>query len=425
MEKNMKREPKTPEEKVTRYYWFYRLRNEGYSEEQIAKKLKQGSAAALYQKLRQDGFPVCEVCGAYSGNNGRCTEHIRRRKAQSRGEDVELLPAAESLIRLFGKDLDLLNRYSAELPFVWQHLEGERFMSMLSVRDDDPSGHYEKYLERYRKIAEEGSFSVLVVSEDEDLQRLRKMIEKRGIQAAVLSEEKDLDRLLKAAEDGSIRTIISKEEDLERLLKVAEQRGMRASRPDPEEEDSKRDEQLRKYRKWYEDLMGLHPDPTGYPPLTSSLYTHGSKPTPWEGFLYLITMHALMHDSVEPLLDALHPEPQKVDREQLYYKETVGPKGKVKKDGYIYNLKLYAERIAKTVCGAEVRTGHHPGEVSPEEMWGALNLIAPLAAEMGYSDKEIYWQLKEHLLDEEDRFLGVKYTVPEIKRLRNLFVMRG
>ena len=45
---------------------------------------------------------------------------------------------------------------------------------------------------------------------------------------------------------------------------------------------------------------------------------HGAGPAPWEGLVYLIAIHALMNESIDSLIDALHPRPREVDREKLY-----------------------------------------------------------------------------------------------------------
>lgn len=109
----------------------------------------------------------------------------------------------------------------------------------------------------------------------------------------------------------------------------------------------------------------------------------GASATPWEGLVPLIAVHAIMYETVDALIDVLHPDPSSVDREELY-----------KKKGYVDTLRTYAERLAKAVRGGEVRRGHHPGEVSDLDHWVALFLIEPLA-EKGYTDEQIYAQIKK------------------------------
>ena len=129
----------------------------------------------------------------------------------------------------------------------------------------------------------------------------------------------------------------------------------------------------------------------------------GASPTPWEGLVPLIAVHAIMYETVDVLIDTLHPDPSSVDRVELY-----------KKRGYVDTLRIYAKRLAKAVRGGKVRTGHHPGDVSDLDYWVAWFLIEPLAEE-GYSDEQIYAQLKK-----EHSSLVELYTVDDVARLRKL-----
>jgi hypothetical protein len=333
----------------------------GSSEDEIAEQLgfspEMGltSAEVMREQLRVWGLPdwvvYAEPPKAHDDQKARrepaaTQEEGKKRKVQSSGEMVEL-PLTVEAEPLFSRDLDLLERYLTELPFLIEFHERGLFTSMLVVRDD-AVGSLKEDLEHFRKRTEEGSTTETILSE---------------------------------------------------------------------EESSKRTEQYEKFRKWYREFMGWEPYPDTYPPLTSVLYTHGSKRTPWEGLERLIGVHMLLDGSIDTLIDALHPSPHEVDREKVYrdlFKE---------KHGYVTMLKTSAKQIAITVRGGKVRVGRQDEEDSPEEMWGALNLIGT-ATEMGYSDEEIYWELKEHFLDEEDRFWGVKYTPKEIKRLRNRYIFK-
>jgi hypothetical protein len=140
----------------------------------------------------------------------------------------------------------------------------------------------------------------------------------------------------------------------------------------------------------------------------SSAHPEGATAKPWEGLYFLIVIHALMNESVDSLIDALHPRAHEVDRAELY-----------KKRGYIGSMKTEAENLAKTVRGLEVKKGQIPGEVSDEEARMYWLQIHP-RVEQGYSNTEIYEELKKHFLDEENKFRGEKYTLEDIKRLRGL-----
>jgi hypothetical protein len=144
-------------------------------------------------------------------------------------------------------------------------------------------------------------------------------------------------------------------------------------------------------------------------PYTSSAHPKSATVTPWEGLTYLIAVHMLMNESADPLIDALHPRPQEVDRAELYKD----------KHGIVTMLKTTAKQLAKVVRGIKVRRGHHSGEVSEEEVWMYWFQIYPLVNK-GYSNEEIYKKLKEHYLDEAGRFRGKGYTLEDVKRLRKL-----
>jgi hypothetical protein len=122
-------------------------------------------------------------------------------------------------------------------------------------------------------------------------------------------------------------------------------------------------------------------------------------------------LYALLNESVDPLVERLHPKAAEVDQGKLY-------EGK---HAYVTELKSIAGKLAITVRGQEVSVAKGPGEISPEEMWVTLILIMPFA-EVGRSDKEIYEMFKEHFLDKDDKFGGEKYTVKDIQRLRKLLL---
>lgn len=139
----------------------------------------------------------------------------------------------------------------------------------------------------------------------------------------------------------------------------------------------------------------------------------GMGPTPWEGLVYLIAMHMLMGGSIDAMLEALHPNPDQVDREELremLYKD---------KHGYLTALKSSAEALAEVVRGGEVTSGRRD-RVSRQEMWVAWNLIQPLA-DKGLSNRQILRKLGEDpALEVANKALGEKLTTKEIGRLKLL-----
>ncbi len=86
------------DQRVIRYVKFYGFRMEQLPEAEVAHKLEAGSPAVLYQMLRQDGFPVCPICGATPEGPGHCDPPTtnRKRRARQGGGAKELPPAREA-----------------------------------------------------------------------------------------------------------------------------------------------------------------------------------------------------------------------------------------------------------------------------------------------------------------------------------------
>src|SRR5215213_5152590 len=95
--------PSKPDDRVLRYLRLCAERMHERTEDQIAHDLNFGSPAALYQKLNQDGFPVCPVCGETPAKPNHCKNvgQRQRRAKRGTGQALELPPArrAEDLFR--------------------------------------------------------------------------------------------------------------------------------------------------------------------------------------------------------------------------------------------------------------------------------------------------------------------------------------
>lgn len=143
----------------------------------------------------------------------------------------------------------------------------------------------------------------------------------------------------------------------------------------------------------------------------------GVGPAPWEGLIYLIALHALMNESIEPLLGRLHPKPDDVDLVDLHKKK--GKDG-AKLNGVVTNLRAYAAQLAKVMRGSKGGGGAPAPGLSRGEMWVAWDLIHPLAQE-GLSYEGIQGKLDEDgSLEVANKVLGYELTVAEIDRLKNL-----
>lgn len=142
----------------------------------------------------------------------------------------------------------------------------------------------------------------------------------------------------------------------------------------------------------------------------------GMEAAPWEGLVYLIAMHALMNDRLEPLFEALHPRPDEVDLADLHEKK--GKDGATH-NGVVTNLRAYAAQLAKVVRGGKGGSGRPVPGLSRAEMWVAWDLIHPLAQE-GLSYKGIQRKLDEDgSLEVASKVLGYELTVADIRRLNN------
>jgi hypothetical protein len=117
--------PKEPDKRVLRYVKFYDYKLKGMPDNEIAEKFKAPSAPALYRQLQDQGFPVCETCGAYSGRNTLCDNCAGKRKPQRGGDDGVELPPPSSAIELFAPVVDSLDL--VELTTLTHVYRNERF----------------------------------------------------------------------------------------------------------------------------------------------------------------------------------------------------------------------------------------------------------------------------------------------------------
>ncbi len=122
--------PETPNTQQTRYLTYLSWRRAGESIDQLARKYELGSASALYHVLRQDGFPVCEVCGDYTREAAHCEQQKdggKRRGRQGTGERVEL-PPAKVAMPLFEEVLDVLREAIEQLEGRKEYFQDGRFV---------------------------------------------------------------------------------------------------------------------------------------------------------------------------------------------------------------------------------------------------------------------------------------------------------
>ena len=153
-----------------------------------------------------------------------------------------------------------------------------------------------------------------------------------------------------------------------------------------------------------------------------SPYVHrGAGPTPWEGLTILIAVHALINEDLDRLVGALHDDPASVNLEELYKRSG---KGDATQDGVVTTLKKASAQLARIVRGIKSRRGQKHGKVLRSEVEIALDVKQ--LKEKGHSPEEIYRQLKEWRLVDEEYKVWVepkhgparkeKYTIEDVKR---------
>jgi hypothetical protein len=157
------------------------------------------------------------------------------------------------------------------------------------------------------------------------------------------------------------------------------------------------------------ELHGHDPDAEGF--LAHGLITKnpiGASPTPPRPLVMLIAAYALADRQIEPLLEALHPEPSQADRERirflLYARKR---KGGPDRDGLLRT----AEQLAIAICGGKIR-GAPPPDVPAVEH--ALACRITERREAGTPDEEIYQEMRHVGLSRNE------LTKEEFYRLANL-----
>lgn len=144
----------------------------------------------------------------------------------------------------------------------------------------------------------------------------------------------------------------------------------------------------------------------------------GASPIPWPGWIPLIALYALRNPSVEPLIQALHPDPASVDVEDLY--KARNEEG-ARSDGIVTELRIAAGKLAIVVRGGRLRRGAPAPGISSFDLWVKWRFIDPLRRK-GLAAEEIFAELKargrptKHVPTAE----GTAFTVEEIRRLASL-----
>jgi hypothetical protein len=175
--------PKVDSPKIRKYLKYCWALDTVVAVDKIANDLGYGSPQALYKSLIQNGFPVCEVCGATPVAPDHCKRLAKRRaKSANDGEVVELPPAREA-IPLFRQIIGLPNRfldgslysyiserglhsYAEDLRDLEEELHGKRFVSNKVFRPENGVG-FEGTLRRNDYSEEEWQQICEVLDQDQ------------------------------------------------------------------------------------------------------------------------------------------------------------------------------------------------------------------------------------------------------------------
>jgi hypothetical protein len=129
------------------------------------------------------------------------------------------------------------------------------------------------------------------------------------------------------------------------------------------------------------------------------IFSYEAARFPADPIVVLIGAYVLADKPLAPLLDALHPEPEQVDRQQLDILINGSGEGKKHVPGMWYR----AQQVAQLVRGGRVRSGRPPEKLSDKDVMTARRIaelkksrlgyeeIHQRLAALGYGRREIEW----------------------------------
>jgi hypothetical protein len=147
--------PKPPDARDLRYLKLVSGRQEGLDEEQIAKLAGEESPTFLYERISEDGHPICPKCGTTYVDETHCEIEqqvgtqgdVSTRRTRKSGP-VEELPLARDAIPLVREALENLARENEELKYRRDSRQGKhypyRIVSRGSVPDDERTAIVER-----------------------------------------------------------------------------------------------------------------------------------------------------------------------------------------------------------------------------------------------------------------------------------------
>jgi hypothetical protein len=123
--------PKSPDARDLRYLKLINGRRQGLTEEEIAKWAGEESPTLFYERIKEDGHPICSKCGTTYVDETHCeveptAKRGGGRKARSSGPATQLPPVSNAT-PLFREKLEGLLRATEELKHRSEKLQGGRF----------------------------------------------------------------------------------------------------------------------------------------------------------------------------------------------------------------------------------------------------------------------------------------------------------
>jgi hypothetical protein len=123
--------PNPPDARDLRYLRLVNGRQRGLNEREIAELAGEQTPASFYERIREDGHPICPVCGTTYVDETHCeTEPTKKggrgRKARRSGPVIELPPASNAT-PLFREKLDALAQDNEDLRHRNEKLQGDLF----------------------------------------------------------------------------------------------------------------------------------------------------------------------------------------------------------------------------------------------------------------------------------------------------------
>jgi hypothetical protein len=141
--------------------------------------------------------------------------------------------------------------------------------------------------------------------------------------------------------------------------------------------------------RYVSEVLGLGPDAAEAMHFGGATWSiGGGSATPAEPLPTLIGVYLLAGGEVEPLVQALHPDPPSAEWEKIR-KRIEDKKSPRTEDGII----AIAQQLARLILGGEVKRGRDPAELPNHD----INLASRITElrEQGWADEDIYRKLRQ------------------------------